>query len=139
MKIKLALTLLIILVVILLLLVSCTQKQTITEINLMNYVEVSFSGEDGKGTANIKLETDPIYHAIKDSEIHNKSDMYYVAEAKLSINASYEYKLDKITSLSNGDVVIVTLIYDDSKLEQYGIRYIGKTTKEIIVTGLTRL
>ncbi len=87
-----------------------------TPVDVFEDVYVSFSGENGKGTANINTD----------------NDFYYI-----------EYSIDEEESLTNGDTVTVTATVNEAEYETHlnaavaEGKYLPKTaTKEFTVEGL---
>lgn len=105
-------------------------------VNLMDYVQVEFSGVDSQGNAVCTMDLAALEKALagdKDGEISMEelAKLAWITQFETSIS----YELDKETGLSNGDKVKVTVTCDEELAKQ---NHFGVTvgTKEFEVTGL---
>ena len=108
--------------------------------NIMDYVTVDFSGENGEGTAFVKVDFDGLELEMvggkeKVKELDKVEDL-----GKLSkyINAvsSISFNIDRNTGLSNGEEVIVSVSYDGSAAEAAGVVFGDQKSKAFAVKGL---
>ena len=134
--------------------ISSTRKAVI---DLSAYTDVTFSGYNGDGTAQVVVDENRLLcdvakamagrNGIKKSFVKDmtpdnvrdvlNSDME--AGAKIALAADgFEYTLDKSQGLSEGDVVTVSYRYNNSETETYGFRFKGED-KAVTVSGLAEM
>ena len=108
--------------------------------NILDYVTVDFSGENGEGTAYVSVDFDGLELEMvggkeKIKELDQVEDL-----AKLSkyINAvsSISFNIDRNTGLSNGEEVIVSVSYDASAAEAAGVVFGDQKSRTFAVNGL---
>lgn len=110
--------------------------------NILDYVTVDFSGQNGEGTAFVNvdyngLETEMVggEDKVKDlDEIEDLSELTKYINAVSSISLS----IDKNKELSNGDCVIVSVSYDSSAAEAAGVVFGDQKSKTFEVKGLKK-
>ncbi len=94
------------------------------KINLFKSVDVTFSGHDGNGYVYS-------YSGIKATNDYDGNDSNVI-----SFLNSVTYQANPNNNLSNGDKVEIKAIYDESKLEDLGIKIVKDETS-VKVSGLT--
>lgn len=93
-------------------------------IDLTKYVDVEFSGVNGKGTATVNVD----YGELEDDiETSAKTDGLTII-GLANLEDSVKFKLDKDENLKNGDTVKVNISYNNDKAKKYGIKFKCKTT-----------
>ena len=113
-----------------LLLTGCGEK----EINLEDYLSVSYSGPNGYATANVDFN----YLDFGDAIVENGKNKE-MTFAELAIAAdNVKVSSDAGEKLSNNDTFTVTFEWDAEAAKELGLKYIGKD-KEITVEGLAEV
>ena len=111
-----------------------------TEIDVMEGIEVEFSGVDGYGTAWIN-DTDAWEEAafeaagIKEKLDTDSEEVIEATQAAFVIEEAVRFEISPTENLSNGDVVTVTAALDNESVEDYKITFIGDK-KTFTVEGL---
>lgn len=103
------------------------------KIDVMDTVDLQFSGVNGHGTAILKDAYDWESQAMEAAGIEIK-DFYSLGEAFFLENA-VAYEISPSEALSNGDEVEVKAIIDDKVANEYNIKFVGGT-KKFVVDGL---
>lgn len=119
--------LILVLSVMVLLLAGCGKQK----VNLSEYVNVTYTGLNGKATAVVDID----FSAMEDFLVDEKADDGENLKRVLEIGSSVTCELDKAEDLSNGDKIIASIKWDDEVAKEYGLAFSGKS-KEIEVTGL---
>ncbi len=143
---KSILTIVLILVIFILVLTSCAagKKAKIdTEdgiTNILDYVTVEFSGKNGEGTAFVNvdydgLETEMVGGKEKVKEFDDVADLAVLSKY-INAVSSISFDIDKNTSLSNGDQVIVSVSFDDTAALSAGVNFGEQKSKTFVVKGL---
>ena len=108
--------------------------------NILDYVTVSFDGNNGEGTAFVNVDYNGIETEMVGGEekIKELSDISDLSELTKYINAvsSISLSIDKNTGLSNGDQVIVNVSYDSTAAEAAGVVFGEQMSKVYEVKGL---
>lgn len=113
-----------------LLLTGCGEK----EINLEDYLSVSYSGPNGYATANVDFNYLDFGDAIVENGKNKEMTLAELAMAADNVKVSN----DAGEKLSNNDTFTVTFEWDAEAAKELGLKYIGKD-KEITVEGLTEV
>ena len=108
--------------------------------DIMDYVTVDFSGDDGEGTAYVNidyngLETDMV-GGTKKLEAMNSVDDLSALSKYINTVASMSFNIDNSKELSNGDVVTVTVTYDTDAAAEAGVTFSDETSRTFTVKGL---
>lgn len=99
------------------------------KVDLLEYVDIEFSGSEGIGVAEINLDETRLKLNLQ----NNSKDLN---EAVLdTIVNSITFSLDKEKELSNEDSVIATLKWNDELANDYGFNFSGES-KNFIVSDL---
>lgn len=123
------------------------------KIDLNDYVTVSFSGYDTRGTASIAFDEEAFAADLqkKAKGLNNTSqsvqslsdiDWEELAEGVEDLGSYWNilggvsWKLDRTENLSNGDKVKLTFTFDNEAAGKYKIKFVGKE-QEISVSDLT--
>lgn len=107
-----------------------------TEIDLMDYVTVSFSGVNGQGTAVCNVDTVGLEQDLvgdKDGEISldELEKLGWITQFESTLS----YQLDQETGLSNGDQVTVSVTCDEDFAKENKVK-VSEGKKEFQVEGL---
>lgn len=103
------------------------------EIDLSKYLDVSFSGADGKGyVSNYTIDRDKLEDAIRDAN----DDLTNKEREKLM--DSIELEINKVSDLTNGDKVKIDIDWSERKAERCGIKFISDEA-EVAVKGLKKI
>lgn len=107
-----------------------------TEIDLMDYVTVSFSGVNGQGTAVCNVDTVGLEQDLagdKDGEISldELEKLGWIAQFESTLS----YQVDQETGLSNGDQVTVSVTCDEDFAKENKVK-VSEGEKEFQVEGL---
>lgn len=113
--------------VMVLLLAGCGKQK----VDLSEYVNVTYTGLNSKGTATVDIDFDAMENFLIDEKADDKDNL----QRLLELGSSISCELDKAEDLSNGDKVVVSIKWDDEIAEKYNLAFSGKT-KEFEVTGL---
>lgn len=103
------------------------------EIDLSKYLDVQFSGIDGKGyVTNYTVDKDKLEDAIREAndDLSNKE--------REKLMDSVELELKEFDELSNGDKVKIDIDWSERKAERCGIKFISDEA-EVEVTGLKEM
>jgi len=95
-------------------------------INLMDYVSVTFSGDDGYGNAAYSFNHGSFEDALAQALDSDKNSAQFFADAVI-IEEGIQISLDKTTDLSNGDEVALTASYNEAVSKDYKIVFQGST------------
>lgn len=122
-----------------------------TKIDLRDYVDVEFSGEDGKGKAYIdwkdkkflkaviegldmkKKDREDVWDALKDvdydevEEIFDDNDLDWDDFQDMIEDVVSDAELDEDKHLENGDKVKVKFEYDNKDAKKFGLKFKGKS------------
>lgn len=113
--------------VMVLLLAGCGKQK----VDLSEYVNVTYTGLNSKGTATVDIDFDAMENFLIDEKADDKDNL----QRLLELGSSISCELDKAEDLSNGDKVVVSIKWDDEIAEKYNLAFSGKT-KEFEVSGL---
>ncbi|RKM61897.1 hypothetical protein D6855_00315 [Butyrivibrio sp. CB08] len=119
------------------------QQQIDTEdgiTNILDYVTVDFSGNDGEGTAYVNvdyngLETEMVGGKEKIKELDEISDLSVLSKY-INVVSSISFDIDKNAGLKNGDQVIVSVSYDSSAAGAAGVNFGEQKSRTYVVKGL---
>lgn len=130
-----------------------------TKVDLRDYVDVEFYGEDGKGTAEIdwkdkkllkavvegldmkKKDREDVWDALRDADysevedIFDDNDLDWDDFQEMMDDVINDTELDEDKHLENGDKVVVTFDYDNKDAKEFGLKFKGKS-KKFKVEGL---
>lgn len=118
---------LVILAVLIIIKVNMTENR---QFRISRYVLVSTDGFDGRGKAEMTLDEVGIYTALADGDDTDSAEDRYKDFVE-----SLTYSLDKKDNLSNGDVITLTVEYDEELARKLDIKVEG-ASREIEVSGL---
>lgn len=114
------------------LLIGCGEK----EVNPVNFVKVQYAGMNGEAVAEVTFDYESfgnyLLAAAPEKKKKELSDILTTSFEESLVTCS----LDNSKALSNGDTITVNLLWDDSLLKDYKIKFTGEKTKEIKVEGL---
>lgn len=103
------------------------------EIDLSKYLDVTFSGADGKGyVSNYTVDRDKL-----EDEIRKANDDLTNKEREKLMD-SIELEVNKVSELSNGDKVKIDIDWSERKAERCGIKFISDEA-EVDVKGLKKI
>lgn len=109
------------------LLTGCGEK----EINLEDYLSVTYSGPNGYATANVDFDYLSFGDAIAENSKNETMSLIEIGIAADNVTIDN----DASENLSNNDTFTVTFNWDASKAKELGLKYIGKE-KTYTVEGL---
>ena len=101
-----------------LLFTACSSTKYYTADDIVN---VSVSGSDGNGTANVMIDRNAIMDKINNDVYKGDGDEVELAKAELMLYEYVKISADNTEKLSNGDKVTITLDYDNDALKEAGI------------------
>ncbi len=108
--------------------------------NILDYVTVSFDGNNGEGTAFVNVDYDGLETEMVGGEekIKELDEIEDLSELTKYINAvsSISFSIDKNKELSNGEQVIVSVSYDDTAAQSAGVVFGTEKSKTFEVKGL---
>lgn len=99
-------------------------------LDLLDTVEVAFTGMDGYGTAFVTGEDDWMEMVIGQSD-----DELEMLGRYVQLQKAVKFKLSETEDLSNGDKIQLTVQVNEDLLKEYGFK-VKETTKTIEVGGL---
>lgn len=115
-------------------LTSCGKK--IVNYTCDDYIDIDVSGVDGKGTAQVRADTQALLKRINIDVYGGEANDIELAKADVYINELVDYEVTgEKTNLSNGDKIVITLTADNETLSEIGIAF-NELTYEYIVSGL---
>ncbi len=85
---------------------------------MMEYVDVSFSGMDTKGSASYSLDETRLIETIFELEGHHDYPDYETAMEAEEILSAYQIMIEPEENLSNGDEVQLTILVDGDKTKK---------------------
>ena len=108
--------------------------------NILDYVTVDFSGDNGEGTAYVNvdyngLETEMVGGKEKIKELDEVSDLAVLSKY-INVVSSISFDIDKNAGLANGDQVIVSVSYDSTAAGAAGVNFGEQKSKSYVVKGL---
>lgn len=107
------------------------------KVDVSQYVDVTFNGLDGRGTA--QLSTSGLNGAIEeiilgdDQSLEDFFENYDILDA---VEGSVKAELNTNSELSNGDIVIVNITVDNETAKKNGIEFVGTDPIKVTVSGL---
>ena len=96
-------------------------------INLMEYVSISISGENGDGKASYSFDYGTFEEVLADRLSADKDSAQFFTDATI-IEESISISLDKLAGLSNGDSIVLTVSSDTEIARKYGLSFQGGTS-----------
>ena len=110
--------------------------------NILDYVTVEFSGNNGEGIALVKvdydgMETEMVGGEDKIKKLNDVSDLGVLSKY-INAVSSISFSIDNNTSLKNGDQVIVSVSYDESAAQAAGVNFGDQKSKTYVVKGLKK-
>ncbi len=110
--------------------------------NILDYVTVTFDGNNGEGTAYVNVDYDGLETEMVGGEdrIKELDEIEDLSELTKYINAvsSISFNIDKNSGLSNGEQVIVSVSYDDTAAQSAGVVFGNEKSKTFEVKGLKK-
>lgn len=91
-------------------------------VNLSNYIKITHSGGDGVGIARVEYDKTALKSELTSNYGGNPLDADYVAD---NILGSISYSLDNNRELSNGDVVTLTITWNDAIVTSNKFKFKG--------------
>lgn len=96
------------------------------KIELEPFVEVTYDGYDGYAAASCSVDiTGLLNHINEELDLNFESAEDERIEKEIKAVQSVVAKLDKTTNVKNGDVLNVTLEYDNDLAKEIGVKFIG--------------
>lgn len=118
------------------------KKAKDVEIDLSNYINVTFTGEDGQASPSASLDKDRLLADFGSQIVYKKkdrkSDQYDTAAKQFvdELEKSTSFNFSKDNNLSNGEeITVVANISDQSLLDSYNVLFTS-TIKPVIVDNL---
>lgn len=118
------------------------KKTKDVEIDLSNYINVTFTGEDGKASPSASLDKDRLLAEFGNQIVYKKkdrkSDQYDTAAKQFvdELEQTTSFNFSKDNNLSNGEeITVVANISDQSLLDSYNVLFTS-TIKPVIVDNL---
>ena len=96
-----------------------------TKIDLMDYVDVTFKGINGRAKAIIHENWVDFEEAIVDDSEIDYEHIFLL----LKLEESIDFSLDKSEGLSNGETVILSVTWDKDVAKSCGFKFVGKDKK----------
>lgn len=119
------------------------KKAKDVEIDLSNYINVTFTGEDGQASPSASLDKDRLLTDFGNQIVYKKKDRksdQYDSAAKQFVDEleqTTSFNFSKDNNLSNGEeITVVANISDQSLLDSYNVLFTS-TIKPVIVDNLT--
>lgn len=101
-----------------------TQKFS-DSINLLDYLSVSFSGDNERGLTNVNFDYGAFEEILENQIGPNTNDEAELWRDILTIEEGLDLSIDKKSGLINGDIVTVTVSFDESIAENYNLDISG--------------
>lgn len=118
------------------------KKAKDVEIDLSNYINVTFTGEDGQASPSASLDKDRLLADFGSQIVYKKkdrkSDQYDTAAKQFvdELEQTTSFNFSKDNNLSNGEeITVVANISDQSLLDSYNVLFTS-TIKPVIVDNL---
>jgi|GEM_PF-3128999 len=112
-------------------------SNTGTTINLMDYVTVAISGDDGYGKASYTFDYGTFEDALAEKLDVDADSAQFFADVMV-IEEGIKISIDKTSGLSNGDSVVLTVSYNGEAAKDYKLSFQGGTAT-YSVTELTEV
>lgn len=130
----------IVFILLLLMLLSACSSEEVSQVNVLDHVEVEYEGLDSDGTASFEVDRRAVLmglFGVEDSDtyeekllkLYNKDEETY--DVIQDLGSMYEVTIDKDEGLSNGDIVTLSV-----SVEAPAANLIESTEKEFTVEGL---
>ncbi len=119
------------------LLTGCKKKQEIDGVvDIFDYVDVAFDGANGEGKATVNIDFDGMEIEMVGGE--DKVEGLDMSALTKYINcvSSLSFDIDKSSGLSNGDVVTVTVTFDQSAADAANVVFGEQTSQTFTAKGL---
>ena len=116
---------------------AASDSNTGTTINLMDYVTVTISGDDGYGKASYSFDYGTFEDVLAEKLDVDADSVQFLADVMV-IEEGIQISLDKTSELSNGDSVVLTVSYNDEAAKNYKLSFQGGTAT-YNVTELTEV
>ena len=119
----------------------CGQKHDYDGVvDVLEYVTVSFDGEDGSGTAHVDIDYDGLEYDMaggkKNLESLDSMEDMPTLSKYMNFAASLSFDIDRTTDLKNGDTVTVSYTCDEAAAKDAGVTIEGEKEKAFTVKGL---
>ena len=105
-----------------------------TNVELAQYLSVSYTGYNGDGTARVDFDFADFEYGIM-SQCSDKDKLEKLSELT-AVEMTITYAADISQGLSNGDTITVKIDLDEEKAKEYGYSFTG-LEKKFTVEGLT--
>ena len=125
-----------IVLVLILTLAGCGSSSSKT-IDLMEYVSLSFSGDNGRGRTAQSFDYGAFEDALAEALDADENSAQFFADV-LIIEDGIQISLDKTTDLSNGDEVTLVVRYNEAAAKDYKLSFQGGSVSSV-VSGLTEV
>ena len=109
-------------------------------VDIFDYVTVEFDGANGQGRSNVVIDYDNLelemvggrdkLEALDDVEDLGTLNKY------INVCVSLSFSSDKYTDLSNGDIVTVSVTYDQTAADEAGVVFGTESSHQYEVKGL---
>lgn len=111
--------LLILIAMLLLILTGCGKSKP--EINLTEFVSVSFTGINGKAETNVRFD----FPSFEESLIATAESEDISVMQLAVLEESIKLEADKTENITNGDTITVSLTWNDELVENIGVKFTG--------------
>ncbi|MBP5265781.1 MAG: hypothetical protein J6Z06_03045 [Lachnospiraceae bacterium] len=123
-----------------LMLMGCGKEAPDGIVDITNYIDVEFEGENGSGKATVNIDYDGLELELvggKDAleEMDSVEDLEELSQY-INVVAGISFSIDQSSDLSNGDTVTVTATYDEKTAEEAQVVFGENLSKSFEVTGL---
>lgn len=117
-----------------------------SEIDLSDYIKVTFDGYNGHGTATVEFDHDKFEKVCEEKgknlkvdykDLDSWDDLLEIG-GLYAIESAFEYDLSKDSDLSNGDTIELKCEIDNESIKEYGIELTCSTTS-YKVSGLAKV
>ncbi|GEM_PF-4160117 len=107
------------------------------EINPADYVNITYTGVNGKGKANVTFDVLRFSDDLVANAPEKKQDALTQELMTMKLDDLVTYETNKETELSNGDTITVTLDWDDTPIKKdYKLKFAGENTVSVTVEDL---
>lgn len=111
-----------------------------TEVDISQFVKVTFDGLDGSGTAVVTTTgLDSAIESIIIGEDGTFEDAILKYDAISAVEDAVKVELDKEDGLSNGDTVTVNITVDNDTAKEYGVNFVGVEPLKFDVSDLQEI
>jgi hypothetical protein len=132
----------IIILTVAIMLIGCGKKDPEIDgvVDIFDYVTVEFDGTNGQGKANVVIDYDNLELEMvggrENLEALDSVEDLGTLNKYINVCASLSFSSDQYTDLSNGDVVTVSVVYDEEAAKAADVVFGSELSHQYKVSGL---